>query len=166
MSCADQPATFPAGYSQPSISASYTDEGMHDSQVYADPLPGTREMPHDSHVLDEFSSEMYTEEDSCHFNGSCFPCLEGGYSMDNESSEIEFIDGCPHYATCEPFFFGSSDGEEFSSYSTFINSTADISSSGKPKAAWCKIGFALKWVLSVKRYAAAKKNNAQLFYHN
>ncbi|KAK7379188.1 hypothetical protein VNO80_04641 [Phaseolus coccineus] len=161
-----QPVTYP-GYSQPSISTSYTNEGMRGSQVYADPLPDTGEMPHNSHVLEEFSSEMYTEGDSCHFNGSCFPFLEGGYSIENENSEIQLIDGCPHYATWEPkssIFFGSSDGGEFSSYSTFINSTVDISSSGKPKAAWCKIGFVLKLVISVKRHAAAKRN-AQLSYH-
>ncbi|WVZ05825.1 hypothetical protein V8G54_019171 [Vigna mungo] len=167
MSCSGQAETFP-GYSQPSISTSYTDEGMHDGQIYADPQPGTREMPHNSYVFDEFSSEMYNEEDSYHFDGSCLPFPEGGYSIENERSDVEFIYGCPSWATWEPksgIFFGSCDGEECSRYSTFTNSTVDISSSGKSKAAWCKIGFALKWVISMKRHATAKKN-AQLFYHN
>ncbi|CAJ1869019.1 unnamed protein product [Sphenostylis stenocarpa] len=159
--------TFP-DYSQPFISASYTDEGMHDNQVYADPLTGTREMPQNSHVLDELSPEMYTEEDSCHFNGSCFPFMQGGYSAENEVSETQFIDSCSPYTTWQPetgLFFGSSDGEEFNSYSTLVNSAVNIPSSGKPKAAWYKIAFALKWVISVKRHAAARKN-AQLFYYN
>ncbi|XP_027932794.1 calmodulin-binding protein 60 D-like [Vigna unguiculata] len=146
--------TFP-DYSQPSISTSYTDEVMHDGQIYADSEPSTREMPHNSNVFDEFSSEIYNEEDSCDFDGSCFPFLEGGYSIENEKWE-----------PTSGMFFGSYDGEEFSPYSTFINSSVDISSNGKPKAAWCKIGFALKWVISAKRRHAAAKKNAQLFYHN
>ncbi|BAT86108.1 hypothetical protein VIGAN_04372800 [Vigna angularis var. angularis] len=162
-----QAETFP-GCSQPSISTSYTDEGMHDGQIYADPQPGTREMPLNGYVLDEFSSEMYNDEDGCHFDGSCLPFPEGGYSIENERSDVEFIYGCPPWATWEPksgIFFGSCDGEECSRYSTFTNSAVDISSNGKSKAAWCKIGFVLKWVISVKRHATAKKN-AQLFCHN
>ena len=167
LSCADQSVTFP-GCGQPSISPSYTDEGMHDHQVYADPLSGITEMSKNSHLLDELSSEMYTEEDSCHLNGSQFPFVRGGYSTENEWSEIQFIDDCPSYTTWEPetgIFFGSPVGAEFSSYSTFINSDEDTSSSGKTKAVWYKIRVALKWVISVKRDAAARKN-AQLFYYN
>ncbi|KAL5135915.1 Calmodulin-binding protein 60 D [Glycine soja] len=162
-----QSVTFP-DYSQPSISPSYTDEGMHDHQVYADPLPGITEMSQNSHLLDELSSEMYTEEDSCDLNGSQFPFVRGGYSTENESSEIQFIDDCPPYTTWEPetgILFGSPVGAEFSSYSTFINSDVDISSSGKTKAVWYKIRVALKWVISVKRDAAARRNG-HLFYHN
>jgi len=154
MCCVGEAVTFP-DYSQPSISTSYTDEVMHDGQIYADSEPSTREMPHNSNVFDEFSSEIYNEEDSCDFDGSCFPFLEGGYSIENEKWE-----------PTSGMFFGSYDGEEFSPYSTFINSSVDISSNGKPKAAWCKIGFALKWVISAKRRHAAAKKNAQLFYHN
>ncbi|TKY61556.1 Calmodulin-binding protein 60 B [Spatholobus suberectus] len=153
-----QPVTLP-GCSQPSTSASYTDEGMHDQQVYADPLPSIREMPQNSHVLDEFSSEMYTEGDGWHLNGSHFPFVQGGYSTENEGSEIQFIDGCPPYTTWEPetgFFFGSPLGAEISAM--------QISSSGKPKAVWYKIRVALKWVISAKRDAAARKN-AHLFYY-
>ncbi|KAH1079162.1 Calmodulin-binding protein 60 D [Glycine max] len=163
----DQSVTFP-GCGQPSISPSYTDEGMHDHQVYADPLSGITEMSKNSHLLDELSSEMYTEEDSCHLNGSQFPFVRGGYSTENEWSEIQFIDDCPSYTTWEPetgIFLGSPVGAEFSSYSTFINSDEDTSISGKTKAVWYKIRVALKWVISVKRDAAARKN-AQLFYYN
>jgi len=119
MCCVGEAVTFP-DYSQPSISTSYTDEVMHDGQIYADSEPSTREMPHNSNVFDEFSSEIYNEEDSCDFDGSCFPFLEGGYSIENEKWE-----------PTSGMFFGSCDGEEFSPYSTFINSTVDISSSGK-----------------------------------
>ncbi|KAK7284418.1 hypothetical protein RJT34_19164 [Clitoria ternatea] len=162
-----QSSTLP-GCSSPFITASYTDEGMNDYQIYADQLQDIGEMPQNSHVEDEFSSGIYIEEDTWHLNGSNFPFVQGGYSIENENSEIEFINGCPPYSTWElgtECLSGSSIGAECSSHSTFLNSTVDISSSGKPKAVWCKIRFALKWVISVKREAAAKKN-AKLFYYN
>ncbi|RDY07888.1 Calmodulin-binding protein 60 D, partial [Mucuna pruriens] len=141
------------GYSQPFISASYTDGGMHDHhQVYADPLPSLREMPQNSHAFDELFSGMYTEGDSWHLNESQFPFVENGYSPENVSSEIQFINDCPH-TTWEPetsFYFGSSVGAEFSN--------------GKPKAVWYKIRVALKWVISVKRYAAARKNALHSYF--
>ncbi|KAL2345625.1 hypothetical protein Fmac_006910 [Flemingia macrophylla] len=154
----DHSAIIMPGYSQPFISASYADEGiMHDHQVYADPQPDIGEMPQNRHVLDEFYSEMYTEGDTWHLNGSYFPFVQS----ENESSMIQFVNDCPPYTTREPeasFFIGSSAGAEFNSYSTFINSAVDISGTGKRKAVWFKILVALKWVISVKRNAAARKN--------
>ncbi|KAK7397129.1 hypothetical protein VNO78_18296 [Psophocarpus tetragonolobus] len=129
------------GYSQSFTSASYADEEIHDHQVYADALPGTREMPQYSHDLDDFSPEMYIEEDSCQLDGSIFPFMQGGYSTENESSEIQFIDGWPWEPETD-IFFGSPIGAEFS-----MNSDVNISSNGKPKAMWYKIRVALKWVM-------------------
>lgn len=155
------------GYDQPINSPSYTDEGMHDQEVYADTLPDITGLPQND-VVDEFSSGMGTEGDSWHLDGSQFPFMQGGYPTENESLEIEFINDCLPYTTGKPgtgFFFGSSLGAEISSnYSTLINSAVDISSTGKPKA-WYKICVALEWVILVKRNAAARKN-AQLFYYN
>ncbi|KAJ1417169.1 hypothetical protein SESBI_16862 [Sesbania bispinosa] len=165
--CNGQEETWP-GYIQPFISDAYIDEGMYDYQNCADQLLDMEEIPQNSHVDDAFSSGMYIEGDSWHLNGSHFPVVQGGYSTDNESSEIQFTNGCPPYTTWgaeNGFFFGSIDGAEFSSHSTFLNSAIDISSSGKPKAEWCKIRAALKWVISVRRDAVARKN-AKLFYYN
>ncbi|XP_027353219.1 calmodulin-binding protein 60 D-like [Abrus precatorius] len=162
-----QPVRSPGG-SPPFNSTSHCDKGTLDYQIYADQRLDIREMPQNSHVEYEFPSEMYIEGDSCYLNGSHFPFVEGGDEIDNVSSGIQFINDCPPYTTCEPetgFFFGSSVGAEFSSYSTFLNSAVDISSNGKPKAVWYKFRVALKWVMSVKRDAAARKN-AKLFYYN
>lgn len=54
--------------------------------------------------------------------------------------------------------FGFSDG---AACSTRFN----ISSNEKPKAVWCKFLVAIKWVISVKRDAAARRN-ANLFCFN
>lgn len=132
------------------MSSPYVDEGMHNCQIYADPVPDIREVPQSSHVEDE----MYIEGDNWHCNGSHFPVVQGGYSAENDNSDIPFINGCPPYTTWgveNGFFSGSSDGAE--------------SSSGKTKAVWCKIRAALKWVISVRRDAATKRN-ANLFYFN
>ncbi|XP_020211078.1 calmodulin-binding protein 60 D isoform X2 [Cajanus cajan] len=157
------------GYSQPFISASYADEGiMHDHQVYADLQPDIGEMSQNRYDLDEFSAGMYTEGDSLHLNGSYFPFVQGGYSSENERSVIQFINDCPPYTTLVPetsFFIGSSVGAEFNNYSTFIDSAADISGTGKPKAVWYKILVALKWVISIKRETAARKNVKQFHYN-
>lgn len=123
-------------------------------------------MPQNSYAQGEFFSGMYIEGDNWHLHGSHFPVVQGGYSTENDSSGIQFINDCATCTTWGPengFYCGSSDGAEFSSHSSFLNSSVNISSSEKTKAVWCKIRTALKWVISVRRDAAAKKN-AKLFY--
>ncbi|XP_057439039.1 calmodulin-binding protein 60 B-like isoform X2 [Lotus japonicus] len=132
------------GYVQPFISASY-DEGMYASQIYADPVPEVREIPQNNLLDDEFSLGMYIEGDNCYFNGSHFPLMQCGYPTQYESSE-------------NGFYFGSCDGAEFSSRNTLLNHAMDISRSRKPKVEWCKIRAAIKWVISVRKDAAARKN--------
>ncbi|XP_061371933.1 calmodulin-binding protein 60 B-like [Gastrolobium bilobum] len=155
------------GHTPPIISASNIDEGMHNYQICADPLPDKREVPPNSQVEDEFSSGMYTEGGSCwNLNGSYFPAMQCGYSTENESSEFQFINDYPPYTTWgleNGICFGS-DEAECSSHSPFLNSALDISNSEKPKAVWQKIRVAL-WVLSVRRDAAAKKK-AKLFCYD
>ena len=123
-------------------------------------------MPQNSYVGGDFFSGMYVEGDGWQLNGSHFPIVQGGYSTENYSSQIQLINGCSPYTKSgqeNSFFFGSPDGAELSSHSPFVNSAK--SSSGKPKAEWFKILNALKWVISVRRNAAARKN-AELFYYH
>lgn len=118
---------------------------MYDSQIYADPVPEAREIPQNILVDDEFSLGMYIEGDNCYFNGSHFPLMQCGYPTQYESSE-------------NGFYVGSCDGAELSSHDTLLNHAMDISRSGKPKVEWCKIRAAIKWVISVRKDAAARKN--------
>ncbi|KAE9593712.1 hypothetical protein Lalb_Chr18g0046011 [Lupinus albus] len=96
-------------------------------------------------------------------HGSYFPLVEGGYSTENESSDIQLINDYPIYTTLEPengFYYDTFDGAEFSTHSSFLNSSFDISNSEKPKAVWHKI---LKCLISIKRDASARRNS-NLFY--
>ncbi|KAK7258985.1 hypothetical protein RIF29_24579 [Crotalaria pallida] len=138
------------------------------STSYIDPLPYNREMSQNNYSEGEFFSGMCIEGDNWHLQGSYFPVVEGCYSTENDSSEIQLINDYPPYTTWETengLYSGSSDGAEFSSHSCFLNSSMDISSSEKPKAVWYKILTALKWVILVRRDAAARKN-AKLFFYN
>ncbi|KAL1312944.1 hypothetical protein HN51_039521 [Arachis hypogaea] len=158
------------GSTQPCTSSSFIDEEVPSYQVYEDPLPETCEMLQNGYTGGEFFSGMFTEGNSWQLNGlSHIPVVQGGCSADNCSSEIQFTNDC----SCSPYtaqwgdqngyLFGSSDGAEFTSHPTFLNSNGDVSNSGKTKAVWFKIGNAIKWVISVKKYAAARKN-AELYY--
>ncbi|OIV95080.1 hypothetical protein TanjilG_21470 [Lupinus angustifolius] len=150
-----------ADNNQPFISASYIDEGAHDNQTYADPLLDQREMPQNSYEESDFFSNW-------NFHGSYIPLFEGGFSTENESSDIQLINDYPTYTTWvqeNGFYYGSSDGAEFSSHCSFLNSSMDISSSEKSKAVWHKILTVLKCLISIKRDASARRNG-NLFYYN
>ncbi|KEH24476.1 putative CALMODULIN-BINDING PROTEIN60 [Medicago truncatula] len=143
-------------YVQPCISTSYVNEGMDNYQIYVDPMPDIREIPQNNHV----EGEMYIDGDGY---GSHFPVVEGRYSMENLMNDY------PIYTTCEPEnynLYGFSDVAECSTHVNFLDSSMDISSSDKSKAVWCKVGIAIKWVISIRRVAAAAKRNANLFYFN
>ncbi|XP_019422716.1 PREDICTED: calmodulin-binding protein 60 G-like isoform X2 [Lupinus angustifolius] len=58
--------------SEPFITSSYIDEGVHDYQTYVDPLPDQRDMSQNSYVEDDFFSGMYIEGDNWNLNGSHF----------------------------------------------------------------------------------------------
>ncbi|MED6193101.1 hypothetical protein PIB30_015985 [Stylosanthes scabra] len=154
----DQKETW-LGSIQRCTSSSFVDEGVPSYQIYEDPLPET------CFTGGDFLSGMFIEGNSSwQLNGSShIEVVQGGYSAGNCSSEIQFTNDCSPYAGQwedeNGYLFGSSSyGAEFTSHSG-----GDISSSGKSKAVWFKILNALKWVISVKKYAAARKN-AELFY--
>lgn len=129
---------------------------MDNYQIYVDPMPDIREIPQNNHV----EGEMYIDGDGY---GSHFPVVEGRYSMENLMNDY------PIYTTCEPEnynLYGFSDVAECSTHVNFLDSSMDISSSDKSKAVWCKVGIAIKWVISIRRVAAAAKRNANLFYFN
>ncbi|CAI8615361.1 unnamed protein product [Vicia faba] len=50
------------------------------------------------------------------------------------------------------------DGAEWSTLVDLLNSDMEISNSEKPKAVWCKIRAVVKWGITVRRVAAAKRN--------
>ncbi|XP_045796708.1 protein SAR DEFICIENT 1-like isoform X2 [Trifolium pratense] len=54
--------------------------------------------------------------------------------------------------------FDFSDGAECSTRVNFVNSVTDISNNGKPKAVWRKIRAVIKWGISVRKVAAAKRS--------
>ncbi|CAL0308545.1 unnamed protein product [Lupinus luteus] len=56
--------------SEPFITTSYIDEGVHDYQTYVDPLPDQRDMSQNSYAEDEFFSGMYIEGDNWNLHGS------------------------------------------------------------------------------------------------
>ncbi|MED6134448.1 hypothetical protein PIB30_037244 [Stylosanthes scabra] len=150
----DQKETW-LGSMQPCTSSSFIDEGVPSYQIYQDPLPEACEMMQNGFTGGDFLSGMFIE-------GNSRQVVQGGYSAGNCSSEIQFTNDCSAYAGQwedeNGYLFGSSYGAEFTSHSG-----GDISSNGKTKAVWFKIVNALKWVISVKKYAAARKN-AELFY--
>ncbi|CAL0302319.1 unnamed protein product [Lupinus luteus] len=157
---ADQQETL-ADSNQPFISASYIDEGVNDFQPYADPILDQIEMQENSYAEGEFFSNW-------NLHGSYSPLVEGGYSTENESSDIQLINDYPTDTTWvqeNDFYYGSSDGAKFSSHCSFLNSSMDISISEKPKAVWHKILTVLKCLISMRRDAYARRN-ADLFYYN
>lgn len=117
-------------YVQPCISTSYVNKGMHDCEINPEPVPDIRDIPQNNHV----GAEIYIERDS---HGSLFPVAQGGDS----TWEFDFIDGA-----------------EFNTCVEFLDSVTEISSSGKPKAVWCKILTVIKWGISVRKVAAARRN--------
>ncbi|KAE9615937.1 hypothetical protein Lal_00017388 [Lupinus albus] len=66
--------------SEPFITTSYIDEGVHDYQTYVDPLPDQRDMFQNNYAEDEFFCGMYIEGDNWNLNGSHFLVSQGGYS--------------------------------------------------------------------------------------
>ncbi|XP_058740516.1 calmodulin-binding protein 60 B-like isoform X2 [Vicia villosa] len=57
------------------------------------------------------------------------------------------------------------DGAECSAFVDLLNFDMDMSNSEKPKAMWCKIRAVVKWGISVRRVAAARRNE-HLFYYD
>jgi len=130
------------GYVQPCISTSYANEGMHDCEINPEPVPDITDIPQNNHV----GAEMYIESDS---HGSRFPVAQGGDSIENLTNVS------PLDTTLE---FDFLDGAELNTCIEFLNSVTNISGSGKPKAVWCKILAAIKWGISVRKVAAARRN--------
>lgn len=115
------------GYVQPCMSTSYVNEGMHDYQINPEPVPDIRDIPQNNHV----GAEMYIEGDS---HGSRFPVTQGGHSIENLTTwEFDCLDV------------------------EFLNSAMEILGSGKSKAVWCKIRAVIKWGISVRKVAAARR---------
>jgi len=126
---------------------------MDNYQIYVDPVPDIRDIPQNNHV----EGEMYIDGDGY---GSHFPVVEGGYSMENLMNDY------PIYTTCglENYnLYGFSGVAECSTHVNFLNSCMDISSSDKSKAVWCKVRIAIKWVMSVRKVAAAAATKSSVF---
>lgn len=135
-------------YDQPCMSTSYVNEGMHDYQINPEPVPDIRDIPQNNHV----GAEMYIEGDS---HGSRFPVTQGGHSIESLTN-VSPLD--TKWEEENQILFDFLDGVELSTYVDILNSVTDISSSGKPKAVWCKILTVIKWGISVKKVAAARRN--------
>jgi hypothetical protein len=124
------------GYVQPCISTSYVNE------INPEPVPDIGDIPQNNHV----GAEMYIERDS---HGSRFPVTQGGHSIEN-------LTNVPPLDTTWEFDF--LDEAEFSTCVEFLNSVTGRSSSGKPKAVWCKILAVIKWGISVRKVTAGRRN--------
>jgi len=136
------------GYVQPYMSTSYVAEGMHDCQINSEPVPDIRDIPQSNYA----GAEMYIERDS---HGSRFPVAQGGDSIENLTN-VSPLD--TKWEEENQILFDFLDGVEFSTYVDILNPATDISSSGKPKAVWCKILAVIKWGISVRKVAAARRN--------
>ncbi|XP_028779520.1 calmodulin-binding protein 60 G isoform X2 [Neltuma alba] len=135
-----------AGSDQPSTS--YADEGMQNDQIYASPFPDLASMLQNSSAVGELFPGMQTE-------GNNWPHV-GSPWTENESWHIQFT----NWGQENGLHFNSYGGVEFGSLSNGGMATTE-----KPKAVWYKIRTALKWVISVRRDAAAKRV-AKLIYYN
>ncbi|KAK4282733.1 hypothetical protein QN277_014077 [Acacia crassicarpa] len=125
-----------AGSHQPFTS--YADEGMQNDQIYAN--PDLASMLLNNSAEDELLSAMQTEGNSCPHFGSLW--------TENENPHIQFTN------------WGQENGLYFNPYGA-----AGFDRREKPKAVWYKIRTALKWVISVRRDAAAKRM-AKLIRYN
>ncbi|KAF7817959.1 calmodulin-binding protein 60 D-like [Senna tora] len=135
----------------PFTSTSYVDEGINNNnnnQFCVNPLPDLTNMSQYGSVEGEFFSGM-------HIEGNSWP-HSGSHWTQNENPDIQFT----NWGQENGLYFGSHGGTEFRSHSD-----VGVSNSGKPKAVWYKIRTALKWVISVRRDAAAKRM-AKLIYYN
>jgi hypothetical protein len=98
----------------------------------------------DNHV----EGEIYNEQDNYE---SQVPVAQDGYSiLENLINDI--------WSSENAILLNHFDGAECSTHVNFVSSVTDISNNGKPKAVWRKICAVIKWGISVKKIAAAKRN--------
>ncbi|GAU11437.1 hypothetical protein TSUD_344280 [Trifolium subterraneum] len=71
-------------------------------------------------------------------------CLKSAAQSDAPAQGLQHID--------------ISNAQVCSTHVNFVSSVTDIPNNGKPKADWCKIRAVIKWGISVRKVAAAKRN--------
>lgn len=118
-------------------STSYAVDGMQNAQIYDTPFPDLAPILQNNSAEDEFL-----------FTGMQFEGHRFAPWTQNEDPQIQFTN------------WGEENGLYFNSHGG-----AELGRSEKPKAVWYKIRTTLKWVISVRRDAAAKRM-AKLLYYN
>ncbi|XP_054800120.1 calmodulin-binding protein 60 B-like isoform X2 [Prosopis cineraria] len=126
----------------------YAVEGMQNDQVYASPFPDLAPMLQNSSAEGELFPGMQTDGHSWPHIGSTWTEYEN-----------------PHIQSTN---WGQENGLHFNPYGGAelgSLSNGGIARSEKPRAVWYKIRTALKWVISVRRDAVARRM-AKLIYYN
>ena len=162
-SCAGNLEPWPS-FCQPSSSTSYVGAAIFNNQVDTDPMSELVKLSQNSSAGEELLPGMYAEGNNWPFIGSPKPSGTDSYLTVDDISQNQFANCFSSATTWGPghgFYFDSCDGVQIGICSSFPGS-----STGKPKAAWYKIRTALKWVISVRKDAAAKRMAKLLNYNS